>query len=158
MWDRRVRGRSRTRTTVEAGRSAQPVDRLDQAFGLDRSDDGIPSFDFRVVAPDPGVVPSNIGFSINVEHDLAFADEAEANAADPILARIEHLLDLAGTDKSRILSVTIYLKDIDADFAGMNSVWDEWLPKGAQPARATVEAKLCEPEILVELSVVAALP
>ena len=46
----------------------------------------------------------------------------------------------------------------DADFAGMNSVWDEWLPKGAQPARATVEAKLCEPEILVELSVVAALP
>ena len=72
------------------------------------------------------------------------------------LANIEHLLDLAGTDKSRILSVTIYLKDIDADFAGMNSVWDQWLPKGVAPARATVEAKLCEPEILVELSVVAA--
>ena len=74
------------------------------------------------------------------------------------LANIEHLLDLAGTDKSRILSVTIYLKDIDADFAGMNGVWDQWLPKGVAPARATVEAKLCEPEILVELSVVAALP
>lgn len=74
------------------------------------------------------------------------------------LANIEHLLDLAGTDKSRILSVTIYLKDIDADFAGMNSIWDQWLPKGVAPARATVEAKLCEPEILVELSVVAALP
>ena len=74
------------------------------------------------------------------------------------LANIEHLLDLAGTDKSRILSVTIYLKDIDADFAGMNSVWDQWLPKGVAPARATVEAKRCEPEILVELSVVAALP
>ena len=74
------------------------------------------------------------------------------------LANIEHLLDLAGSDKSRILSVTIYFKDIDADFAGMNSVWDQWLPKGVAPARATVEAKLCEPEILVELSVVAALP
>ena len=74
------------------------------------------------------------------------------------LAAIEHLLDLAGTDKSRILSATIYLKDIDADFAGMNSVWDQWLPKGVAPVRATVEAKLCEPEILVELSVVAALP
>ena len=74
------------------------------------------------------------------------------------LGRVERLLDLAGTDKSRILSVTIYLKDIDADFAGMNSVWDQWLPKGVAPARATVEAKLCEPEILVELSVVAALP
>lgn len=74
------------------------------------------------------------------------------------LHNIERLLDLAGTDKTRILSVTIYLKDIGADFAGMNSVWDSWLPKGSAPARATVEAKLCEPEILVELSVVAALP
>jgi len=40
----------------------------------------------------------------------------------------------------------------------MNAVWDTWLPKGVAPARATVEAKLCEPQILVELSVVAALP
>ena len=74
------------------------------------------------------------------------------------LNSIERLLELAGTDKTRLLSVTIYLKDIDADFEGMNSVWDQWLPKGVAPARATVEAKLCEPEILVELSVVAALP
>lgn len=74
------------------------------------------------------------------------------------LANIERLLDLAGTDKTRLLSVTIYMKDIDADFVGMNSVWDKWLPKGVAPARATVESKLCEPEILVELSVVAALP
>ena len=74
------------------------------------------------------------------------------------LANIERLLDLAGTDKTRLLSVTIYLKDIDAHFQGMNQVWDTWLPKGVAPARATVEAKLCEPEILVELSVVAALP
>ena len=74
------------------------------------------------------------------------------------LDNIERLLRQAGTDKQHILSVTIYLKDIDADFAGMNAVWDQWLPEGVAPARATVEAKLCEPEILVELSVVAALP
>ena len=73
------------------------------------------------------------------------------------LANIEQLLREAGSDTSKILSVTIYLKDIDADFAGMNQVWDQWLPEGIAPARATVEAKLCEPEILVELSVVAAL-
>ena len=73
------------------------------------------------------------------------------------LASIEKLLAVAGTDKTRILSVTIYLKDVDADFAGMNQVWDQWLPEGVAPARATVEAKLCEPEILVELSVIAAL-
>lgn len=74
------------------------------------------------------------------------------------LGEIEKLLDAAGTDKSRILSVTIYLKDIDADFEAMNSVWDQWLPAGTAPARATVEAKLCEPEILVEMSVIAAVP
>ncbi|MER0891447.1 RidA family protein [Pseudomonas aeruginosa] len=74
------------------------------------------------------------------------------------LAAIERLLEEAGTDKTRILSVTIYLKDIDADFEGMNRVWDQWLPRGVAPARATVEAKLCKPEILVEMSVVAALP
>ena len=48
-----------------------------EAFGLDRSDDGVPNFDFRVVAPHIGVVPSKIGFSVNVEHDLSFAYEAD---------------------------------------------------------------------------------
>lgn len=74
------------------------------------------------------------------------------------LAAIEALLAEAGTDKQHILSATIYLKDIDADFEGMNAVWDSWLPEGVAPARATVQAKLCEPEILVEVSIVAALP
>jgi transcriptional regulator GlxA family with amidase domain len=48
-----------------------------EAFGLDRSDDGVPNFDFRVVAPDPGLVRSKIGFSIEVENDLSFAYEAD---------------------------------------------------------------------------------
>jgi len=74
------------------------------------------------------------------------------------LVAIEQLLLEAGTDKTHLLSVTIYLKDIDADFSGMNTVWDQWLPQGSAPARATVQAKLCEPEILVEMTVVAALP
>ena len=55
-----------------------------EAFGLDRTDDGIPSFDFRILAADPGVVPSNIGFSINVDADLAFADEADLVVVTPI--------------------------------------------------------------------------
>lgn len=73
------------------------------------------------------------------------------------LEAIEKLLVEAGSDKTRILSVTIYLKDIEADFAAMNLIWDAWLPEGTQPARATVEARMCEPDILVEMSVVAAL-
>ena len=55
-----------------------------EAFGLDRSDDGIPNFDFRIVTPEPGVVPSNLGFTINVEHDLSFADAADLVVLAPI--------------------------------------------------------------------------
>ena len=56
-----------------------------EAFGLDRSADGVPNFDFRVVAPDAGVVASKVGgFSLNVEHDLAFADEADLVVVCPV--------------------------------------------------------------------------
>ena len=55
-----------------------------EAFGLDRSDDGIPSFDFRIVAAEPGPIPSKLGFSINVDHDLAFADEADLVVVSPV--------------------------------------------------------------------------
>ena len=55
-----------------------------EAFGLDRSDDGIPNFDFRIVAPDPGAVPSNIGFSVNVELGLEAAADADIVVLSPI--------------------------------------------------------------------------
>lgn len=55
-----------------------------EAFGLDRSNDGVPNFDFRVVAPHPGVVESKLGFSINVEHDLSFAYEADLVVLCPV--------------------------------------------------------------------------
>ncbi|MGV2982291.1 GlxA family transcriptional regulator [Microbacterium sp. AGC85] len=58
-----------------------------EAFGLDRSDDGVPNFDFRVVTADPGEVASKIGFSINVEHDLSFAYEADLVVVSPIPRR-----------------------------------------------------------------------
>lgn len=74
------------------------------------------------------------------------------------LSAIEKLLAEAGTDKTRILSATIYLKNIEQDFERMNSVWDTWLPEGITPTRATVEAKLCEPELLVEITIIATLP
>jgi transcriptional regulator GlxA family with amidase domain len=54
-----------------------------EAFGLDRSDDGVPNFDFRIVTPEPGVVESKMGFSINVDNDLAFAYEADLVVVSP---------------------------------------------------------------------------
>ena len=74
-----------------------------------------------------------------------------------VLAAIDQLLTEAGTDKTQILSATIYLADIDA-FARMNSVWDTWVPHGHTPARATVEAKLAAPAYKVEIQVIAAIP
>ncbi len=38
----------------------------------------------------------------------------------------------------------------------MNKAWDEWVPHGFTPARATVEAKLARPEWKVEIVVTAA--
>ena len=62
----------------------------------------------------------------------------------------------AGSDKSRIVSATIYLPDM-ADFAAMNAVWEAWVPAGATPARATVQAKLATVDYKVEIQIVAAL-
>jgi len=71
------------------------------------------------------------------------------------LAEVERLLALAGSDKSRILSCTIWLADI-ADFAAMNAVWDAWVDPANPPARATGEAKLATPDFKVEFIVTAA--
>ena len=73
------------------------------------------------------------------------------------LANTDRMLAEAGSDKSKILSVTIYLKDMDRDYAGLNQVWDAWVAPGAAPARACVEAKMYKPEVLVEMMIVAAL-
>ena len=72
-----------------------------------------------------------------------------------VLAQIDRLLDEAGTDKTKILSATIYLADM-SDYQAMNAVWDRWVPPGETPARATVEAKLAHPGYRVEMQIVAA--
>ena len=57
-----------------------------------------------------------------------------------VLHKIDEYLATAGSDKRHLLSVQIWLKDITADFVGMNSVWAEWAPKDALPTRATGES------------------
>ena len=74
-----------------------------------------------------------------------------------VLAMIDALLAQVKTDKSRILMATIYLADL-ADYADMNGVWDAWVAdiKGHAPPRATVQAKLANPNYKVEIVVTAA--
>jgi enamine deaminase RidA (YjgF/YER057c/UK114 family) len=72
-----------------------------------------------------------------------------------VLAAIDKLLAEVGSDKTKILSTTIYITDM-ANFPAMNAVWDAWVPQGNTPARATVEAKLANPAYKVEMQVIAA--
>ena len=87
------------------------------------------------------------------------ADQAKGGSVGEqtteILAAIDRLLAEAGSDKTKILSATIYLADI-ATFAEMNAVWDAWVPAGHAPARATVEARLAAPAYTVEIACIAA--
>lgn len=72
------------------------------------------------------------------------------------LNKIDGLLAEAGTDKSRILSTTIWLSDIST-FDQMNEAWDAWVDSRNTPARATGESKLASTSYLVEIMVTAAL-
>ena len=72
-----------------------------------------------------------------------------------VLKKIDDLLKAAGTDKSKLLSATIYLTDIKK-WAEMNTVWDAWVSPGNTPARATVQAQLADPKYLIEIMVTAA--
>lgn len=73
-----------------------------------------------------------------------------------VLAKIDRLLEQAGSSRAQILTAQIWLKDIQCDFAAMNQVWVNWLPAGAAPARATIEANLASPDVRVEIMLVAA--
>ena len=72
-----------------------------------------------------------------------------------ILNSIDTLLEKAGTDKSKLISATIWITDM-GDFAAMNLVWDAWVSPGNTPGRACVEARLAAPQFNVEIAVIAA--
>jgi enamine deaminase RidA (YjgF/YER057c/UK114 family) len=78
-----------------------------------------------------------------------------AEQTQEILALIEGLLAKAGTDKSKLLTATIWLSDIRT-VDEMNKVWDAWVPPGCAPARACIEALLQGPEKKIEIQVTAA--
>ena len=72
-----------------------------------------------------------------------------------ILQTIDRLLAQAGSDKSKLLSASIWLADM-ASFNEMNAVWDAWVSPGNTPCRACVESKLAAPQYTVEIMVTAA--
>ena len=75
---------------------------------------------------------------------------------EAILKKIDALLAAAGSNKTKLLSATIYLADMKK-YDEMNSAWDAWVDPTNTPARATVEAKLAQQKYLVEIMVTAAI-
>jgi enamine deaminase RidA (YjgF/YER057c/UK114 family) len=71
------------------------------------------------------------------------------------LSRVDALLEKAGSSREKMLQAIIWLADME-DFAGMNAVWDAWIPEGHAPARACGEAKLARLELKVEIIVTSA--
>lgn len=95
--------------------------------------------------------------------DLVFlagqvADDKTADIAEQTrqtLAKVDDMLARAGTDKSRLMSVQIWLRDIE-DFAAMNAVYDAWVVPGQTPSRACCgKVALADPALLVEIIAVA---
>jgi enamine deaminase RidA (YjgF/YER057c/UK114 family) len=78
-----------------------------------------------------------------------------ATQTQQVLDKIDGLLKAAGSDRTKLLSATIWLSDM-RHFAEMNTVWDAWVPAGTAPARATVQAALARPDLKIEIGVIAA--
>ncbi|WP_449432383.1 RidA family protein [Pseudomonas putida] len=81
--------------------------------------------------------------------------QSAAEQTSEVLAKIDHLLALAGSDKSRILNAILWLDDF-RDFEEVNSVWDAWVDKQCAPARSTGQVRLAKPGMLVEIIITAA--
>ena len=72
-----------------------------------------------------------------------------------VLAHIDRLLAEAGSDKTLILSTQIFISSM-SHFPAMNEVWVAWVPNGAAPARTTVQAHLASEDLLIEVTISAA--
>jgi len=86
------------------------------------------------------------------------ADDPKADITgqtQQVLAQVDDLLFEAGTDKTKILSATIYLPDM-GDFGAMNAVYGRFVVE-PPPARSTVQVARLPRDARVEIDVIAVL-
>ncbi|GIU23418.1 RidA family protein [Shewanella sp. MBTL60-007] len=94
----------------------------------------------------------------NIAHFVEIAADVEGDMQSQtaqIFEQAEATLASVGSDKSRLLSVTIYVTDF-ANVAAFNQAWQAWLPEGCAPSRACLKVELADPAYLVEIAFVAA--
>jgi enamine deaminase RidA (YjgF/YER057c/UK114 family) len=111
----------------------------------------------RRIEPGPRMSQAVIhGNTVYLAGQVGAPGKSVTEQTKAILASVDLLLREAGTDKSKLLQATIWLKDI-RDFAEMNAVWDAWVDPANPPARATGESALATPDYKVEIIIVAAI-
>ena len=107
----------------------------------------------------PGKRWSDITVFNGIAH---FVEVPDSDLSADITGQVQQVLNQAekslakiSSDKTRLLSVTIYLTDF-SNMAGLNEVWDNWFEEGTAPSRACIKAELADPSYLVEMAFVAA--
>lgn len=91
-------------------------------------------------------------------HFVEIAEDASEDMpgqAAQIFKQAEDSLVSVGSDKSRIISVTIYITDLK-NLDTFNKAWEAWLPADCAPSRACLKVELVQPELLLEISFIAA--
>ena len=117
-----------------------------------------PGLPVRRVGPDPNLSEAAIHDECIYLPGMAPDDTRQdiAGQTKQVLWKIQALLEKTGSGRTRILSALVFLADMN-DFDAMNAVWDDWIVAESAPARATIQAKLSDPNAKVEIMVVAAL-
>jgi 2-iminobutanoate/2-iminopropanoate deaminase len=79
-----------------------------------------------------------------------------AEQTTQVFENLKAILQEAGSDLSRVLKATVFLKDFN-DFAAMNAVFATYLAADgmAPPARTTVEVSKLPKDVLVEIDLIA---
>jgi enamine deaminase RidA (YjgF/YER057c/UK114 family) len=94
------------------------------------------------------------GNTVYVAGQVSGDAQSVKGQTEQILKKIDGLLALSGTNKSKLLSSTVYLASMSS-YDEMNAAWEAWVDPANTPARATVEARLASPKYLVEIAAVA---
>lgn len=79
-----------------------------------------------------------------------------ARQTEQVFRNLQAVLAAAGAQRSDVVKVGVYLKDM-GDFAAMNAVYADWFGEH-RPARSTVEVARLPKDVLVEIDLIAKAP
>lgn len=75
--------------------------------------------------------------------------------AQQIFAAFDGYLADTGSDKSRLLTAQVWLKNM-RDYEAFNDVWNDWIDRENPPTRSCVSANMASPRALIEIRITAA--